>query len=91
MEVKIADFGCSRIMCRMLDTCDTFIGTRAYMSPERYDPSAYGGNYNGYAGDVWSLGLTIAELFWGTTILFCLQAKTLIGSHLCALYVLESH
>ncbi|KAF6163718.1 hypothetical protein GIB67_036178 [Kingdonia uniflora] len=65
MEVKIADFGCSRIMCRMLDTCDTFIGTRAYMSPERYDPSAYGGNYNGYAGDVWSLGLTIAELFLG--------------------------
>ncbi|KAF6150010.1 hypothetical protein GIB67_036165 [Kingdonia uniflora] len=65
MEVKIADFGVSKIMCRTLDPCDSYVGTCAYMSPERFDPDTYGANYNGYAGDIWSLGLTLLELFMG--------------------------
>ncbi len=65
MEVKIADFGVSKIMCRMLDACNSYVGTCAYMSPERFDPDTYGGNYNGYAGDIWSLGLTLLELYMG--------------------------
>ncbi|KAL6962953.1 Mitogen-activated protein kinase kinase 9 [Sarracenia purpurea var. burkii] len=65
MEVKIADFGVSKIMCRTLDPCNSYVGTCAYMSPERFDPDTYGGNYNGYAGDVWSLGLTLMELYMG--------------------------
>ncbi|XP_022858100.1 probable serine/threonine-protein kinase PBL7 [Olea europaea var. sylvestris] len=32
---------------------------------ERFDPNTYGGNYNGYARDIWSLGLTLLELFMG--------------------------
>ncbi|KAL5721920.1 mitogen-activated protein kinase kinase [Ranunculus cassubicifolius] len=65
MEVKISDFGVSKIMCRTLDPCDSYVGTCAYMSPERFDPDTYGANYNGYAGDIWSLGLTLVELYVG--------------------------
>ncbi|GAB2292689.1 Mitogen-activated protein kinase kinase 9 [Dionaea muscipula] len=65
MEVKIADFGVSRIMARTLDPCDSYVGTCAYMSPERFDPDTYGANYDGYAGDIWSLGLTLMELYLG--------------------------
>ncbi|XVF12248.1 hypothetical protein REPUB_Repub08aG0099300 [Reevesia pubescens] len=65
MEVKIADFGVSKIMSRTLDACNSYVGTCAYMSPERFDPDAYGGNYDGYLGDIWSLGLTLMELYVG--------------------------
>ncbi|KAF3785590.1 Mitogen-activated protein kinase kinase 7 [Nymphaea thermarum] len=64
-EVKIADFGVSKIMARTLEGCATYVGTCAYMSPERFDPDSYGGNYDGCAGDVWSLGLTLLELHLG--------------------------
>ncbi|XP_059642759.1 mitogen-activated protein kinase kinase 9 [Cornus florida] len=65
MEVKIADFGVSKIMRRTLDPCNSYVGTCAYMSPERFDPDTYGANYNGYAADIWSLGLTLLELYMG--------------------------
>lgn len=67
MQVKIADFGVSKIMCRTLDPCNSYVGTCAYMSPERFDPDTYGkdGSYNGYSSDIWSLGLTLLELFMG--------------------------
>lgn len=67
MEVKIADFGVSKIMCRTLDPCNSYVGTCAYMSPERFDPDTYGndGTYNGYSSDIWSLGLTLLELYMG--------------------------
>ncbi|CAB4262187.1 unnamed protein product [Prunus armeniaca] len=65
MEVKIADFGVSKILCRTSDACNSYVGTCAYMSPERFDPDTYGGNYSGYAGDIWSLGLTLVELYMG--------------------------
>ncbi|KAI4326290.1 hypothetical protein MLD38_031619 [Melastoma candidum] len=64
-RVKISDFGVSKVMCRSLDPCTSYVGTCAYMSPERFDPEAYGGNYDGYAADVWSLGLTLLELYLG--------------------------
>ncbi|KAK8569413.1 hypothetical protein V6N13_046470 [Hibiscus sabdariffa] len=65
MEVKIADFGVSKIMSPTLESCNSYVGTSAYMSPERFDPDANGGNYNGFLGDIWSLGLTVMELFVG--------------------------
>ncbi|XP_015883631.3 mitogen-activated protein kinase kinase 9 [Ziziphus jujuba] len=67
-EVKIADFGVSKIIGPTLDACNSFVGTCAYMSPERFDPEKYGngrGNYDGYAGDIWSLGVTLMELYMG--------------------------
>ncbi|KAH7529235.1 hypothetical protein FEM48_Zijuj05G0163100 [Ziziphus jujuba var. spinosa] len=42
MEVKIADFRVSKIMGSTLDVCNSFVGTRAYMSRERFDPDKYG-------------------------------------------------
>lgn len=63
--VKIADFGVSKLVCRTLEACNSYVGTCAYMSPERFDPEAYGGNYNGFAADIWSLGLTLFELYVG--------------------------
>ncbi|GLJ12315.1 hypothetical protein SUGI_0188500 [Cryptomeria japonica] len=32
---------------------------------QRFDPESYGGRYNGYAGDIWSLGLTLLECYLG--------------------------
>lgn len=64
-EVKIADFGVSTILASTFAACNTFVGTCAYMSPERFDPDSHGGNYNGYAADIWSLGLSLLECATG--------------------------
>ena len=65
-RIKIADFGVSRIVSHAVDSCcNSYVGTCAYMSPERFDPQSYGGRYNGYAGDIWSLGLTLLECYEG--------------------------
>ncbi|KAH7861478.1 hypothetical protein Vadar_026702 [Vaccinium darrowii] len=54
-QVKIADFGVSRILAQ----------TIAYMSPERIDTDVNHGKYDGYAGDIWSFGVSILELYLG--------------------------
>ncbi|WOL02596.1 mitogen-activated protein kinase kinase 9-like [Canna indica] len=64
-EVKLADFGVGKVLRRSLDPCDSYVGTCAYMSPERFDPVTYGGDYDPYAADVWSLGLAMLELHRG--------------------------
>ncbi|KAL8226630.1 hypothetical protein R6Q57_016462 [Mikania cordata] len=85
MEVKIADFGVSKIMHRSLDACDSYVGTCAYMSPERFDPGSYGVNYNGYSGDIWSLGLTMLELFVGHFPLLPTAQKPDWATLMCAI------
>ncbi|XP_068639795.1 mitogen-activated protein kinase kinase 9-like [Aristolochia californica] len=66
MEVKIADFGVSKIVNDGgLRRCSSYVGTHGYMSPERFDPGSHGGCYDGFAGDVWSLGITLWELYVG--------------------------
>jgi serine/threonine protein kinase len=64
-EVKVADFGIAKVLSRADDHCTSYVGTAAYMSPERFDPETYGGHYDPYAADVWSLGVTILELLLG--------------------------
>ncbi|CAN8269610.1 unnamed protein product [Cochlearia groenlandica] len=71
-EVKIADFGVSKIMVKSLDKCNSFTGTCAYMSPERFDSDQARDDEeeeedkaNVYAGDIWSFGVTMLELFLG--------------------------
>ncbi|XP_042490743.1 mitogen-activated protein kinase kinase 9-like [Macadamia integrifolia] len=85
MEVKIADFGVSKIMCRMLEPCDSYVGTCAYMSPERFDPDTYGSNYNGYAADIWSLGLTLLELYMGHFPLLTPEQRPDWATLMCAI------
>ncbi|KAE8681968.1 NF-X1-type zinc finger protein NFXL1-like [Hibiscus syriacus] len=65
MQVKIADFGVSKIMSGMPESCNSHVGTCAYMSPERFDPSANEDGYDGFLRDIWSLGLTLMELYVG--------------------------
>lgn len=60
-EVKIADFGVSTVLANTMAQCNSFVGTCAYMSPERFNPDGNGGNYDGYSADIWSLGLTLLE------------------------------
>lgn len=66
-EVKIADFGVSHVVAGTREAChDSNMGTCAYMSPERFDPERWGGdNANGFAGDVWSLGVVVLECYVG--------------------------
>ncbi|KAI5020216.1 hypothetical protein ZWY2020_045104 [Hordeum vulgare] len=68
-DVKIADFGVSRIFCRdgqrRPPRVSIAVGTSAYMSPERFAPNAQAGPRGACAADVWSLGVTVLELFLG--------------------------
>ncbi|ERM94703.1 hypothetical protein AMTR_s00011p00235890 [Amborella trichopoda] len=64
-QVKIADFGVSRILSRTIDPCNSSVGTIAYMSPERIDTDRNQGGYDGYAGDVWGVGVSALEMFMG--------------------------
>ncbi|XWS16701.1 hypothetical protein CRYUN_Cryun34aG0113600 [Craigia yunnanensis] len=64
-KVKIADFGVSRILDQTMDACNSSVGTIAYMSPERINTDLNHGRYDGYAGDIWSLGVSILEFYFG--------------------------
>ncbi|XP_010544223.1 PREDICTED: mitogen-activated protein kinase kinase 4 [Tarenaya hassleriana] len=64
-NVKIADFGVSRILSQTMDPCNSSVGTIAYMSPERINTDLNQGQYDGYAGDIWSLGVSILEFYLG--------------------------
>ncbi|PIN11785.1 Mitogen-activated protein kinase kinase (MAP2K) [Handroanthus impetiginosus] len=63
--VKIADFGVSRVLAQTMDPCNSSVGTIAYMSPERINTDLNHGRYDGYAGDIWSLGVSILEFYLG--------------------------
>ncbi|CAD6257499.1 unnamed protein product [Miscanthus lutarioriparius] len=64
-RVKIADFGVGRILNQTMDPSNSSVGTIAYMSPERINTDLKDGSYDGYAGDIWSFGLSILELYLG--------------------------
>lgn len=53
-HVKLADFGILAELANTQAKCNTFIGTTAYMSPERIKGEEYS-----FASDVWSLGLSL--------------------------------
>ncbi|KAL0717552.1 hypothetical protein Bca4012_066874 [Brassica carinata] len=64
-NVKIADFGVSRILAQTMDPCKSSVGTVAYMSPERINTDLNEGGYDGCAGDIWSLGVSVLEFYLG--------------------------
>jgi serine/threonine protein kinase len=59
--VKIADFGISRGQVSEDPTSvHTFVGSIAYMSPERLNGASYG-----YESDIWSVGVVLCEAMTG--------------------------
>ncbi|KAK8567644.1 hypothetical protein V6N13_105601 [Hibiscus sabdariffa] len=66
MNVKIGDFGVSKILRadEAPEFRDIYVGTYAYMSPERLDSDCYDSRYV-LAADIWSLGVTLWELYVG--------------------------
>ncbi|KAE8637303.1 hypothetical protein CSA_004518 [Cucumis sativus] len=66
-QVKIADFGVGRILEQTMDPCNSSVGTIAYMSPERINSDLNQGQYNGYAGDIWSFGLDVCYMYGSAT------------------------
>ncbi|CAM0946302.1 unnamed protein product [Alopecurus aequalis] len=68
-DTKIGDFSVSRVFSPGGGTersrVPIAVGTTAYMSPERFAPNAQAGPRGACAADVWSLGLTVLELFLG--------------------------
>ncbi|KAJ9075226.1 MAP kinase kinase (MEK) [Entomophthora muscae] len=57
-KIKLCDFGVSGVLINSV--ANTFVGTSAYMSPERIQGSSYT-----VKSDVWSLGITLLELAQG--------------------------
>ncbi|KAJ8774023.1 hypothetical protein K2173_009454 [Erythroxylum novogranatense] len=86
-HVKIADFGVSRVVVGKHDSCDRFMGTCAYMSPERFDPEKWGGDHNAdeFAGDVWSLGVVVLECLKGHYPLIGVGEKPDWAALVCAI------
>ncbi|GLJ23066.1 hypothetical protein SUGI_0435300 [Cryptomeria japonica] len=49
-RIKIANFGVSKFVSSTIDPYrNSFVGTHAYMSPERFNLDNCGGSYNSYA------------------------------------------
>ncbi|KAK9110958.1 hypothetical protein Scep_018477 [Stephania cephalantha] len=87
-EVKIADFGVS---CRD-GCCDlSCAGTCAYMSPERFDPERWnivgsGSTISdGFAGDIWALGVALLECHVGHFPLIAADQKLDWATLMCAI------
>ncbi|TVU45400.1 hypothetical protein EJB05_04887, partial [Eragrostis curvula] len=89
-DVKVADFGIARVLSRAGDHCSSYMGTAAYMSPERFDPEAHGGHYDPCAADVWSLGVTVLELLMGRYPLLPAGQKPNWAALMCAIYFGET-
>lgn len=58
--VKLTDFGISRTVENTSGFSETFVGTKSYMSPERFLGKEYS-----FDSDLWSLGLVIFEMATG--------------------------
>nr|GEU64694.1 mitogen-activated protein kinase kinase 5 [Tanacetum cinerariifolium] len=48
-----------------MDRCTSLVGTIGYMSPERIKTDINKGKYDGFAGDIWSIGVSLLELYIG--------------------------
>ncbi|KAL6909456.1 hypothetical protein ACP4OV_001737 [Aristida adscensionis] len=83
-EVKIADFGIAKVLSRAGDHCAAYEGTAAYMSPERFDTERRR-HADPCAADVWSLGVTVLELFLGRYPLLAAGQKPTWAALMCAI------
>ena len=77
-EVKLSDFGISKLLDATSGVCDTFVGTVTYMSPER----ATGGAYS-FPADVWSVGMILFQLSTGSFPFPTLVSFPVLFDYLC--------
>eukprot|EP00755_Sulcionema_specki_P024031 Sspe_Gene.80330::Locus_50660_Transcript_1_1_Confidence_1.000_Length_4509::g.80330::m.80330 len=64
-KVKLADFGCSRMVAGATSEAKTVVGTPRWMAPEVITGCADHSGY-GPAADVWSVGCTVCEMLTGS-------------------------
>lgn len=64
LEVKIADFGLSKIISEETSWAKTFVGTPQYWAPEVLNVQGGGGSYT-QAADFWSLGAVLFVMLCG--------------------------
>ncbi|KAI3711909.1 hypothetical protein L1987_70458 [Smallanthus sonchifolius] len=83
-QVKIADFRVSRILTQTMDSCNSAAGTIAYMSPDRINTDLNNGKYDGYAGDIWSFGVSVLEIYLGR-LPFAVEREGDWASLMCAI------
>jgi len=61
-KVKICDFGISKVITDPEQTMSEQCGTPAYMPPEILS----GNGYKGFKADIWSLGVLLYSMVFGT-------------------------
>ncbi|KAI3737806.1 hypothetical protein L2E82_27819 [Cichorium intybus] len=64
-QVKISVSGFMRILEQTTHPCKASVGTIAYLSPGRINTDLNHGKDDGYAGDIWSMGVSILEFYIG--------------------------
>ena len=57
MNLKVGDFGISKLLDYTAQNCQTSAGTPSYMAPEMVDSEDYS-----FKADIWSLGCVIYEI-----------------------------
>mmetsp|Transcript_18518 Transcript_18518/g.31006 ORF Transcript_18518/g.31006 Transcript_18518/m.31006 type:complete len:549 (-) Transcript_18518:56-1702(-) len=72
-QVKLSDFGISKELDSTVSMSNTAVGSYRYMSPERLKGEKYDA-----AGDIWSVGITLIEL-WSKAYPFLHVADTPIS------------
>ena len=61
-KLKLSDYGCSKRLESLSRNCNTHVGTLVYMSPEILNDEEYN-----YKCDLWSIGIIIYRLIFGTS------------------------
>ena len=77
-EVKISDFGISKLLDATAGVCDTFVGTVTYMSPERATGAAFS-----FPADIWSVGMILYQLSTGSFPFPAVASFPVLFDHLC--------
>ena len=88
-QVKIADFGVSRILAQTMDPCSSSVCTIAYIGLERINTDLNDGQYNAYIGDIWSFRVSILEFYMGQ-FLFAVSRQGDWVSLMCAICMSSS-
>ncbi|KAK3220217.1 hypothetical protein Dsin_014187 [Dipteronia sinensis] len=83
-EIQSRENGVGRILAQTMDNSNSSVVMIAYMSPEWINTDLNHGRYDGYLGDIWSLGVSVLELYPGR-FLFTVSRQGDWASLMCAI------